>query len=54
MDKENRRKFFFDFAAEMGFDPLQPDNWARVTANQIIAKNVTPPQISQHFVYLNF
>ena len=40
LDRENRRKFFCDFAQEMGFDPLQPENWVPITNAQIRAHNV--------------
>lgn len=36
----NRRKFFIDFAKKMGFDPLVPENWNRVTKSQLLAENV--------------
>ena len=37
---ENRRKFFVSFAEEMGFDPLQPKNWDKITTTQILEKKV--------------
>jgi len=36
----NRRQFFSDIAGELRFDPMQPDNWSRVTRDHIIAKKV--------------
>jgi len=38
-DLDNRRKFFFDFAHDMGFDPLKAENWNSVTNAQILAKH---------------
>jgi len=37
---EHYRKYFCDFAAEMGFDPFKPENWKTITKAQIIAKKV--------------
>ncbi len=28
---ENQRKFFIEFAAKKGFDPLVPENWDKIT-----------------------
>jgi len=39
-DINNRRRFFEEFAASMGFDATKPDNWRYVTTTQIIAKQV--------------
>jgi len=39
-DINNRRQFFCDIAEELGFDPMQPENWSRVTRDHIIAKKV--------------
>jgi len=36
----NRRRFFEQFAASMGFDATKPENWHYVTTTQIIAKQV--------------
>lgn len=35
---ENRRRFFQEFAAERGFDPLQAENWATITPAQVHKK----------------
>jgi hypothetical protein len=40
MSIENRRKFFIEFAQEMGFDPFVPENWNNVTYAKIIEKKV--------------
>ena len=40
---ENRKKFFIDYAKQMGFDPNNPWNWQRVTKAHIIAKRVKIP-----------
>lgn len=37
---ENRKKYFLNFAAEAGFDPLLQRNWDSVTASQICTKKV--------------
>lgn len=37
---ENLRKFFCEYAQLAGFDPLQPENWARVTNRDIMRKKV--------------
>jgi len=39
-DIENRRKFFNDYAAEMGFDPKDPTKWKQVTRAELVAKKV--------------
>jgi len=36
-DINNRKRFFCEFAEEMGFDPYNPDNWKNVTLNQLKA-----------------
>ena len=36
----NRRQFLLDFAKSQGFDPLQPNNWTKVTNQQIIKHKV--------------
>ena len=41
LKEENRRKFFFELAAEQGFDPLKPENWAKVSQHQVVAKKVS-------------
>jgi hypothetical protein len=33
--KENRKKFFDQYAQEKGFDPLLPDNWYTTTRTNI-------------------
>ena len=35
---ENRREFFCNLAAELGFDPLKPANWDQVTSAQVAKK----------------
>ena len=40
---ENRRAFFFKFAAERSFDPLIAANWINVTKRQMLAKKVRIP-----------
>mgnify|MGYP006983421236 FL=1 len=40
LDRENRKKFFLEMAAEMGFDPMKPQNWAHVSGVHILAHNV--------------
>ena len=37
---ENRKKFFIDYAKQMGFDPNNPWNWQRVTKAHIVASKV--------------
>ena len=39
-DIENRRKFFNDYAAEMGFDPKDPTKWKQETRAALVAKKV--------------
>ena len=39
-DSYNRRQFLLDFAKSQGFDPLQPNNWTKVTNQQIIEHKV--------------
>ncbi len=34
----NQRKFFIEFAAQQGFDPLVPGNWDKITIRAIIKK----------------
>lgn len=34
-DEKNRKQFFDKFASKMGFDPLHPENWYTVTAENI-------------------
>jgi len=38
---ENRRKVFCEFAEEMGFDPLQAENWNNVTWQQVSSKKAS-------------
>ena len=40
---ENRRAFFFKFAAERSFDPLIAANWINVTKRQMLSKKVRIP-----------
>jgi len=35
---ENRRKFFCEFARQMGFDPLVPENWENVSLSKLLKK----------------
>lgn len=42
LDVENRRQFFTQFAQVAGFDPLQPEKWAAVTLQDVLAAQVTP------------
>ena len=42
MEKENRRKFFMDFAAQNGFDPLKPENWYSQQRQRIVELPVFP------------
>ncbi len=37
-NKQTQRSFFIKVAAELGFDPLVPENWKHVTKKQLIAK----------------
>jgi len=39
--RENRTKFFLDFAAEKGFDPYVPENWRNVTYTELREKKVS-------------
>jgi len=39
---ENRRKFFCEFAAERGFDPLVVENWQNTMKKELDAKQVMP------------
>jgi len=39
-DSEHRKKFFYEVAKDMGFDPLQPDAWRNVTFSAIVARKV--------------
>lgn len=38
---ENRKKFLCQFANDMGFDPLDPEQWRSVTCAQLIERKVT-------------
>lgn len=40
LDIQNRRQFFTQFAADMGFDPLRPENWRSITNAHIVKKKV--------------
>jgi hypothetical protein len=40
-DPVNRRKFFENFAAENGFDPLNPRNWHSLPREKIMAAKVS-------------
>lgn len=39
-DWRNRRRFFSEYAARKGFDPLNAANWAKVTYREIVADKV--------------
>jgi len=39
-NKDNRRQFFLELANELGFDPMVPENWHKVSDAQILAKKV--------------
>jgi len=39
-NKDNRRQFFLELAKELGFDPMVPENWRKVSDAQILAKKV--------------
>jgi len=39
-NQENRRKFFCEFADQVGFDPYVPTNWATIGNKDILAKEV--------------
>jgi len=41
-NKQTQRSFFIKVAAELGFDPLVPENWKHVTKKQLIAKVPDP------------
>jgi len=34
-EKDNRRKFFVDFAKQNGFEPLIAENWYPITRDKI-------------------
>ncbi len=34
---DNRRNFFIEFAAHMGFDPLVPENWDKLSHKEVVA-----------------
>lgn len=46
LDIANRREFFLNFAAEKGFDPYRPENWANVTVAQVAVRKVGFPPLS--------
>ena len=49
---ENRRKVFCEFAEEMGFDPLLPENWNNITWQQVCSmKASTHPTEEGSFMY---
>lgn len=39
-DPKNRRKFFDDFSAKRGFDPLLVDNWYLISLKDILEETV--------------
>jgi hypothetical protein len=44
-NRENRRKWFSEFAEESGFDPLVASNWYKISLQQIQSKKVLPEKI---------
>jgi len=46
---DNRRKFFLQFAKDMGFPAESIDKWKQVTNAQILAKEVNHQHISVVF-----
>jgi len=54
-DNINRKVFFCKFAEENGFDPFVRENWANISASQILAKPVHIYTLLQHkYLYLSF
>jgi hypothetical protein len=49
VDRTYQRKIFEKFAAERGFDPLNPDNWYPVRRNNVLAVRVSLRFISSRF-----
>eukprot|EP00026_Physarum_polycephalum_P001762 Phypoly_transcript_01764.p1 GENE.Phypoly_transcript_01764~~Phypoly_transcript_01764.p1 ORF type:complete len:946 (-),score=154.63 Phypoly_transcript_01764:299-3136(-) len=47
-NKENRRQFFDEFAAERAFDPLEPENWYGISRKSIIEKRGGRTVIDYH------
>jgi hypothetical protein len=39
---DTRRQFFIDYAKNIGFDPLLPENWYTQPLNKILATQVFP------------
>jgi len=39
-DVNNRKQFFLELARNEGFDPQKPENWASLTAKQIVNHGV--------------
>lgn len=50
LDQKNVRKFFFDYAESMRFDPLEPSNWTNIPFKFIVAKQV----IHKSFIFSFF
>eukprot|EP00026_Physarum_polycephalum_P001387 Phypoly_transcript_01388.p1 GENE.Phypoly_transcript_01388~~Phypoly_transcript_01388.p1 ORF type:complete len:627 (+),score=98.80 Phypoly_transcript_01388:211-1881(+) len=46
--KENRRKFFENYAKAHGFDPLKPENWLKQSKEDIMAMEGAPRVIFYH------
>jgi len=40
LDAEHRRAYFEKYAEKMGFDPIVPANWEKITAADVIAAQV--------------
>lgn len=51
--RENRRRFFEDYATSCGFDPLKPSNWYNQSRTLIMASKVPFPSFS-FFSVLSF
>lgn len=49
--RENRRKFFEDYAKEQGFDPLLPQHWYSHPISNLLAVKVL---ITYDFYSINF
>jgi len=54
---ENRKKFFLDFAAERGFDPMKVENWDNISHADMKIRKVflnLPPFVNYHRFTLDF
>ena len=49
---QNRRKFFTDFAAKSGFDPLVADNWYSIVKETIQAEKVFVQHLFYCYLYI--